>query len=335
MHALGAAGGFRVGIPEERGGLGLGLLRQIEVTAAVGAECGSTAFLVWCQSVCAWYLLHAPNEEARRRYLQPIAEGRLLSGTGMSNTVKHLAGIEKMHLKARRDGGGYVVDGILPWVSNFGADHLVIVTAQVEDAGYVMFAVRGDAEGVNLHPCPPFSGMEGTATWNVRFRDVSIDAADVLAHPSQFPTFIERIKSGFVLGQAGMGFGVIEGSLKAIRKSNITHSHVNVFLDDQEADIAAELKSLKSRARQLALQAQAEYAPILDVLKLRAEVTELALRASNSAALHAGARGYLMRHPAQRRLREAIFVSIVTPALKHLRKEIHDIESATPRAEVV
>jgi len=33
-----------------------------------------------------------------------------------------------------------------------------------------------------------------------------------------------------------------------------------------------------------------------------------------------------MRHPAQRRLREAVFVAIVTPALKHLRKEIHDLE---------
>jgi hypothetical protein len=49
--------------------------------------------------------------------------------------------------------------------------------------------------------------------------------------------------------------------------------------------------------------------------------------------LHAGAKGYLMRHPAQRRLREAVFVAIVTPALKHLRKEIHDLESLQAEAE--
>ncbi|MBX6393573.1 MAG: acyl-CoA dehydrogenase, partial [Burkholderiales bacterium] len=62
------------------------------------------------------------------------------------------------------------------------------------------------------------------------------------------------------------------------------------------------------------------------VLKARARASELTLRAANSAVLHAGARGYLMRHPAQRRLREAVFVAIVTPALKHLRKEIGDLE---------
>ena len=33
-----------------------------------------------------------------------------------------------------------------------------------------------------------------------------------------------------------------------------------------------------------------------------------------------------MKSPVQRRVREAMFVAIVTPALKHLRKEISDLE---------
>lgn len=44
------------------------------------------------------------------------------------------------------------------------------------------------------------------------------------------------------------------------------------------------------------------------------------------AALHAGAKGYLMRSPIQRRIREEMFVAIVTPATKHLRKEINELE---------
>jgi hypothetical protein len=34
-----------------------------------------------------------------------------------------------------------------------------------------------------------------------------------------------------------------------------------------------------------------------------------------------------MRSPAQRRLREAYFIAIVTPATKHLRKEIARLEA--------
>ncbi|TAM40567.1 MAG: acyl-CoA dehydrogenase [Burkholderiaceae bacterium] len=332
LRRLGALGGFGASVPAEHGGAGLGLATQIDVTTQVGSECGATAFLVWCQSTCAWYLQHAPNPVVRERYLKPVAQGTLLAGTGMSNAVKHLAGIEKIQLHAARMAGGYVVSGNLPWVSNVGANHLIIVTAAVENEGYVMFAVHGDAAGLDLHPCPEFSGMEGTKTLNLRFKEVRIDSDEVLAHPQQFAAYMARIKAGFVLGQAGMGFGVIQGSLKTIRESNARNADVNAFLDDQGSELAAELAQLKARAALLAHQAQAGHAPVIEALKLRARTSELTLRAANSALLHAGAKGYLMRHPAQRRLREAVFVAIVTPALKHLRKEIHDLEQRQVQA---
>ena len=58
---------------------------------------------------------------------------------------------------------------------------------------------------------------------------------------------------------------------------------------------------------------------ILQILKLRLAGGELSLRAAHSAMLHQGAKGYL--------LRKAYFVAIVTPAIKHLRKEIARIEA--------
>lgn len=328
LRKLGALGGFGASVPRESGGLGSGLAQQIEITRQVASECGATAFLVWCQSTCAWYLQHAPNPAVRERYLRAVASGTLLAGTGMSNAVKHLAGLEKIHLRARRAGNDYIVSGNLPWVSNVGVGHLIIVAAAVENEGYVMFAVRGDAAGLSLHPCPEFSGLEGTATMNLRFKEARIAGDDVLAHPQQFEPYLVRIKAGFVLGQTGIGFGVVQGSLKTIRESNVAHAAVNAFLAHQEADLEAELAGLQTQALALAQQAQAGQAPILEVLKVRARTSELTLKAANAAVLHAGAKGYLMRHPAQRRLREAVFVAIVTPALKHLRKEIDDLEQA-------
>ncbi len=50
--------------------------------------------------------------------------------------------------------------------------------------------------------------------------------------------------------------------------------------------------------------------------------------------LHQGARGYVSTGAAQRRLREAYFVAIVTPATKHLRKMLADHNGArTPRGQ--
>ena len=85
----------------------------------------------------------------------------------------------------------------------------------------------------------------------------------------------------------------------------------------------AELDALTERVRVLALtpfETSTDF--FIDVLDARAHGAELCLRAAQSALLHQGARGYLMSSAVQRRVRESHFVAIVTPAIKHLRKEI-------------
>ena len=55
-------------------------------------------------------------------------------------------------------------------------------------------------------------------------------------------------------------------------------------------------------------------------IALRLRLGDASVAAAHAAMLHCGARGYLKSHRAQRRLREAYFVAIVTPATKQLRK---------------
>src|SRR5690606_15003462 len=85
LHRLGEAGAFAAAVPHTHGGLELGLATQIGVISEIGRECGSTAFLAWCQSTCAHYLRHAMNTPVREQYLGAVARGELLAGTGMSN----------------------------------------------------------------------------------------------------------------------------------------------------------------------------------------------------------------------------------------------------------
>ncbi|MFT0531423.1 acyl-CoA dehydrogenase family protein [Castellaniella hirudinis] len=324
LRAFGALGGFAAALPAESGGLGLGLPAQIDLIARVARTCGTTGFLAWCQAACAWYLQLSPNPEVRARYLAQVAQGQLLAGTGMSNVVKHLAGIEQINLRGHRDGQGYRISGALPWVSNLGAGHLLIAAAALDDGTYVMFAIPPGAEGYSLRACPAFSGLEGSATYGVRLKNVFVPAADVLSTPEQFDAYVRRFKAGFLLLQIGIGAGLVQASLDTIQKANQRLDHVNRYLDDQADTLRGDLDTLL--AQTAALAEQEESAPLLGILRARAQGSELSLRATQSAALHAGAAGYLMSSPTQRRLREALFVAIVTPALKHLRKEIHALE---------
>ena len=50
--------------------------------------------------------------------------------------------------------------------------------------------------------------------------------------------------------------------------------------------------------------------------------SELSLAASQAAMMHAGARGYLEGSVVSRLQREAWFVAIITPSIRHLRQEL-------------
>jgi hypothetical protein len=329
LRGLGADGLFAAHVPAAMGGTGLGLDALIRGMEEVSKVCGSTGFMAWCQSALAWYLVNTDNAALRERLLPGVMRGEILGGTGLSNLMKNCAEIEELRLKAKRVDGGYVVNGVLPWVSNLGADHWFGVGIAVEGLGTMLAAVHGGQQGLNMVQNAHFVALEGTRTFACQFRNVFVPDAEVLAHPAEFAAFVKRIKPGFVTMQCGIALGIIDDCVAIMRESDETHAHVNRYLDDQADGLAAELDDARTAIYDLASRISTQ-APVTvkEVLSLRAAGSELSLRASNAAMLHSGAKGYLIRNPAQRRVREAIFVAIVTPALKHLRKELAALELA-------
>ena len=298
----------------------------IRAITEVSRVCGATGFMMWCHDVCGVYMEESGNPALTGAALQDHAAARTLGATGMSNPMKTFAGIETLLLRARKVAGGYLVNGTLPWVSNLGPDHYfgavaVEDTAAAAAPNEIMFIVRCDAPGVELRDCPSFSAMEGTNTWAVRLTDHFIGADTLLADPVR--PFIGRIRAAFILLQCGMGLGVAQGAVDSMWTVERQLGHVNEFLDDRPDELQSELDALTERTMALARTPfGSDTAFLIDVLDVRAHASELALRAAQSALLHQGARGYLMTSAVQRRVRESHFVAIVTPAIKHLRKEI-------------
>jgi len=335
LRALGAAGGFRGAVAPEFGGNGLGLKHVIQVMEEASKLCLSTGFLVWCQTACARYLQMSDNSALKSSLLPRITRGEVLAGTGLSNTVKSCDTIEDFRLTAKKVDGGYMVNGVLPWVSNLGATHYFATGCPAEGQGkgddaLVFFLIDCQQPGFKLVDCAHFVALDGTRTLACHFRDTFVADAMVLAHPGQSAAYIRRIKPGMILAQMGMGLGLIEACVDMMKQSNKTHAHVNQFLDDQAGDIEAALQEARAATYALAdtLSANPEAGVVLDILKLRLAGGEYAVKAAHAAMLHMGARGYLQKSPAQRRLRESYFIAIVTPATKHLRREIARIETA-------
>ena len=298
-------------------------MATIAAMAEAGKVCGATAFMMWCQSVCALYMDASGNPALKGERLSAHLAGAGLGGTGLSNPMKSFAQIESFLLKATPTDGGYLVNGTLPWVSNLAGNHYFGAIASVVGANgqEVMFILKCDAPGVTLKSCPKFSGMEGTGTYAVQCKDLFIGADDIVADPAR--PFIRNIRAAFVMLQCGIAAGIIQGAIDSMWAVEDQLGHVNQFLDDRPDQLQAELDDLLARVTELAktpYDSSNEF--FIDVLNARIDGGELCMRAANSALMHQGARGYLMQSDVQRRVREAQFVAIVTPAIKHLRKEV-------------
>jgi alkylation response protein AidB-like acyl-CoA dehydrogenase len=332
MHKLGAIGGFGSLTLPELGGSGRGLKHAIQVIEEVSKECVSTGFLVWAQYALQWYLSNSPNTALKARVLPEVASGTMLGGTGQSNAMKSCVGIEEARLKATPVEGGYLINGTLPWVSNIGIDHYFHMGATVAgESGLLVGLVRGDHPGLTLVQNARFIGMDGTNPFACQFKNAFLPEEQVVCHPCvEFSAFASRTKSAFILLQMGMGLGLIDACVAMMKRSNKTHGHVNRFLDVQADALQEELDAARAATYALAEKIEREgSAPFVrDTLALRLAGGELSLKAANAAMLHLGAKGYLVNNAAQRRLREAYFIAIVTPATKHLRKELHEFDSA-------
>jgi len=328
LKKLGAIGAFNQHLPATRADDMADMGAAIQTMATVSHECMSTGFTMWCQNTCGWYLQNAANPIVRDNWLAKVSSAEVLAGTGMSNTMKAFAGIEELRLTGKRVDGGYIVNGSLPWVSNLGEDHVFGTQFKLEGSERtVMALVDCASEGFTLRLSAHFTALEGTRTFACIFENVFIP--DEMIIDEDGAGFLRRARSGIVLLQFGMGFGNIQSCIDLCSDAEPLLGHVNAYLDDRPDELQDELDDAVDAVLALAespFETSDEF--FQDLLQLRLGAGELALRASQSAMLHTGAKGYLKTAPAQRKLRESYFVAIVTPAIKHLRKELDRLANA-------
>ncbi len=328
MRAYGQAGAYGTHLPGYSDARDTNLSTAIEAMAIAGEHCLSTSFCMWCQDALGWYIYTSSNDGLKQTLGERVATGEALGGTGLSNPMKSLFGIERLKLKARRVDGGLTVKGVLPWVSNLGPDHYFGAIFELEDnpAHRVMAVIACDGPGVTIAQNDHFVALEGTRTYSAQLRDAFVPDAMVLADPIN--SFIPRIRSGFILLQAGMAFGMIRSCIDLMKQMSRQLGHVNCYLEEQPEHFEEQLAAMSD---EVALLSATPFETDKDywrrVIKARLIAGEASVRAAHNAMLHCGARGYVAEGAAQRRLREAYFVAIVTPATKQLRKMLSDLNS--------
>ncbi|CAG7657473.1 acyl-CoA dehydrogenase [Paenibacillus allorhizosphaerae] len=327
MNSLGSAGVFR-----SQALLSETLLRDTDLIERTSTACMTTGFNLWCHLAAATYLRRTDNVYLRQKLLPLLEEGGLRGGTGLSNPMKFYAGLEKLHLKAKRVAGGYSVSGQLPMVSNLGTDHWFGIVASVEEERRIMAFVPCRADRLSMKEKLGYLALNGSATYTCAFDDVFVPDDWIVSE--QADDFVEDIRPVFVLYQIPLGLGVTSAAVESIGKAAGRQGGCNRYLSIQSAEIGDELSRRKEELRRICLDPNVT-AQWSAIVRLRLDTVLLTLKAVQADMLHHGGSAYLQASEPSRRLREAYFLANLTPTVKHLEKMLQLMEaqslSAAPR----
>ena len=164
-------------VPEEHGGLGLGLVELAVVAEEMGRACLPGAFL---STLAAAALIERAGSPAQRaKYLEPMATGeRRATVALLEESASWDAGA--VRLAATRDGDDFTLNGTKLFVPDAAVADLIICVARDGEggAGLALVPVERGAAGVSVKPMP---SMDGTRkVYEVSFAGVSVPQADAL-----------------------------------------------------------------------------------------------------------------------------------------------------------
>jgi acyl-CoA dehydrogenase len=182
---LGEAGFLGANAPEEYGGAGADFLYDAIVMEELARVRAHALMMSLHSDICMPYITSYGSQEQKRRYLPGAIAGEILLGICMTEpgAGSDLAAVQT---RARRDGGGWVLNGAKTFISNGQIGDLFIVVARTDpDAepphrGISLFLVEADAPGFVRGRQLDKLGLVGQDTSEIFFEDCRLPGAALL-----------------------------------------------------------------------------------------------------------------------------------------------------------
>ncbi|MGA8941836.1 MAG: acyl-CoA dehydrogenase family protein [Thermoactinomyces sp.] len=176
---------FGMGIPEEYGGLGLGVTGKCLVLENLGrTHNGFVSIISAHTGIGSTGIVRLGSEYLKRKYLPDLAEGKLLAAFALSEPQ---AGSDAASLKTRAEkkGDRWILNGMKHFITNGPDADLFTVIAVTDPArgvrgGFTAFAVEKSFPGFQVGAVDRKMGLRGSYTAQLYFEDCEVPAENVI-----------------------------------------------------------------------------------------------------------------------------------------------------------
>jgi len=176
---------FGMSIPEEYGGLGLGMFEEVTIAFELGRTSPAFRSLLGTNNgIGSQGLIMDGTPEQKEKYLPRLATGELIASFALTEPD---AGSDagSVRTTARRDGDDYVLNGTKRFITNGPRAGLFTVFARTDPStkgsgGVSAFLVEAPNPGLALGPKDKKMGQAGSYTCDVILEDCRVPASALL-----------------------------------------------------------------------------------------------------------------------------------------------------------
>lgn len=307
---LAALGAYGICVPESHGGAGLDYLSLALVLEEIAAGDGgtSTAISVTNCPVNA-ILMRYGSEAQKRQWLTRLAAGELLGAFCL--TEPHVGSdASALRTTARKDGDGYVIDGVKQFITSGKNGQLAIVIAVTDKGagkrGMSAFLVPTDTPGYIVASLEDKVGQHSSDTAQIRFENCRIPAENLVGEEGEGYRIALSALEGGRIGIAAQSVGMARSAFEvALQYAKERESFGTAIFNHQAvgfrlADCATQLEAARQLIWHAASLRDAGRPCLKEAAMAKLFASEMAEKVCSAAIQTLGGYGYVSDFPVER-----------------------------------
>ena len=306
---------FGLSIPEEYGGLGIGMVGKCALYEEIGATHNGYTTLIGAHTgIGTVGIVEMGNEEQKKKYLPDMASGKRIGAFALTEPD---AGSNATNLKttAVKKGDKYILNGTKHYITNATVADIFTVMAVTDPSkgskGITSFIVEKDFLGFHVGAVEKKMGLRGSQSAEIILEDCEVPIENVLGEEGE--GYINALKiltngrAGLAARNLGSSQKLLDLSVKYAKERVqfqvpiIEHQAVAHML----AEIAVDIEALRSFTYRIAWMVDEGKKVIKEAAMLKLFGSEVYNRVADKALQIHGGIGYISDYPIERFYRDA------------------------------
>jgi len=304
-------------IPEEYGGLGLGMLEEVIIGKELAWGCMGIYTIPMASDLGITPILLAGSHEQKQRFFKKLTEKPALAAFALSEPGNG-SDAAALRTRAVRDGNHYVLNGTKTWITNGGEAETVVVFATVapelRHKGVVALVVEKGTPGFRANKLHGKMGQRASGTYELVFEDCRVPAENLLGKEGDgfkiAMQTLDKTRIPVAAGSVGVARRALEEATKYAKAREAFGRPIAEFqaIQFKLAEMLMGLETARAYTYYAAwlvdthLDTHQPHSHAAAIAK--AYASEMAFEAANQAIQIHGGFGYMHEYPVEKLLRD-------------------------------